>query len=79
MARSITSRLPANEGDRSRQWIGIDQLAAELGVPVRTIYAWRSARKGPRAARFGKHLRFARVDVDAWAEQQKDQPAGGPR
>jgi excisionase family DNA binding protein len=57
-------------------WIGPEQLAEELGVPLRTIYAWRSTGKGPRAARFGKHLRFARVDVDAWTEQQKDQLGG---
>lgn len=53
-------------------WIGVEDLAAELGVPVRTIYAWRSKGKGPRAATFGKHLRFRRADVDAWIEAQMD-------
>ena len=60
----------------STGWIGPEQLAEELGVPLRTIYAWRSTGRGPRAARFGKHLRFARADVDAWTEQQKDQLGG---
>ncbi len=58
-------------------WVGPEQLAEELGVPLRTIYAWRSTGKGPRAARFGKHLRFARADIDAWTEQQKDQSGRG--
>lgn len=58
------------------EWIGIDQLAAELGVPVRTIYAWRSTGKGPRGAVFGKHVRFRRSDVDAWIESRLDAPAG---
>lgn len=58
------------------QWIGVEDLAAELGVPIRTIYAWRSKGKGPRAATFGKHLRFRRCDVDAWtAEQMDPEPA----
>lgn len=58
------------------EWIGIEQLAAELGVPVRTIYTWRSTGKGPRGAVFGKHVRFRRADVDAWIETRFDAPAG---
>lgn len=61
------------------QWIGVEALAAELGVPMRTVYAWRSKGKGPRAATFGKHLRFRRCDVDAWAESQLDETDGGGR
>jgi len=54
------------------QWIGIDELAKELGVPVRTVYAWRVKGKGPRGATFGKHVRFRRSDVDAWIVDQYD-------
>lgn len=58
------------------QWIGIEQLADELGVPVRTIYSWRSRATpyGPRGATFGRHVRFKRADVDAWIERRYDQP-----
>jgi len=56
-------------------WIGIEELAEELGVPVRTIYAWRSKNKGPRGATFGKHVRFRRDDVDAWTESRLDDRA----
>jgi len=55
------------------EWIGVDDLATELGVPLRTIYAWRSKGKGPRAATFGKHLRFRRADVEDWIESQMDE------
>lgn len=56
------------------EWLGIEDLAKELGVPVRTIYSWRTGKnkRGPRAATFGKHLRFRRADVDAWIEAQMD-------
>lgn len=57
----------------STEWLGIEELAQELGVPVRTIYAWRTKGTGPRGATFGKHVRFRRRDVDAWIEQQFDQ------
>ncbi len=51
-------------------WIGIEQLAEELGVPVRTVYRWRTTGKGPRGGTFGKHVRFRREDVDAWMESR---------
>ena len=43
-------------------------LADYLKMPVPTIYAWRSRGKGPRGIRVGRHLRFRRIDVDAWVE-----------
>ena len=60
---------------KNQQWLGVEDLAAEIGVPVRTIYSWRSTKRGPRAATFGRHLRFRRGDVDAWIESRMDQPA----
>jgi excisionase family DNA binding protein len=56
------------------EWIGIEQLAMELGVPVRTIYAWRTKGVAPRGATFGRHVRFQRKDVDAWIEERFDAP-----
>lgn len=56
----------------TEEWIGIEELASELGVPVRTIYAWRVKGTGPRGATFGKHVRFRRSDVDAWIEHKYD-------
>ncbi len=54
----------------TNEWIGIEQLASEIGIPVRTIYAWRSRSLGPRGATFGRHVRFKREDVDRWIEAQ---------
>lgn len=67
MSATATSK-PATE------WIGVEDLARELGVPVRTIYTWRSKGKGPRGATFGKHVRFRRADVEQWIETLLDQP-----
>ena len=51
--------------------LDISELASYLGVPVSTIYDWRSRGVGPRAYRFGKHLKFAVTDVTAWIEAQR--------
>lgn len=54
------------------EWRGPEALADSLGVPLRTIYAWRARGKGPRAHKIGKHLRFRDSDVEAWLATQAD-------
>jgi excisionase family DNA binding protein len=48
-----------------------EELAQFLGVPLKTIYAWRHRNLGPPAYRLGKHLRFRREDVEAWLQQKR--------
>ena len=36
--------------------LDVSELAAYLGLPVSTVYDWRTRGLGPRAYRFGKHL-----------------------
>lgn len=52
--------------------VGIEDVARYLGVPVATVYAWRTRGTGPRAIRVGRHLRWRESDVLAWAEQNAD-------
>ena len=47
-------------------------LALHLGVPVATIYDWRSNGLGPVGHRFGKHVKYAVSDVRAWIEAQRE-------
>ena len=51
------------------------QLAAYLGVPVKTIHQWRYLQKGPRGFRVGRHLRFRPADVRAWEDEQLEASA----
>lgn len=45
-------------------------LAARVGVPVATVYNWRSSGYGPRGFRVGKYLRYRLADVEAWEDAQ---------
>lgn len=47
-----------------------DEVSAYLGVPVQTLYVWRTRGQGPRASKVGRHLRYRWLDVDAWLEAQ---------
>lgn len=48
------------------------EVSDYLDVPIATIYRWRVHGQGPRGARIGRSLRFKRVDVERWLEQQLD-------
>ncbi len=50
------------------------EVADYLGVPIKTLYAWRHRGRGPQALRVGKHLRYRLGDVETWLAQQADQP-----
>jgi excisionase family DNA binding protein len=55
-----------------RLW-GVKDLAEYLGIPVQTIYQWRSKHYGPPGRRIGKHVRFVPEEVRAWvASLSKD-------
>ena len=45
-------------------------LAARVGVPVATVYNWRTTGYGPRGFRVGKYLRYRLADVEAWEDAQ---------
>ena len=43
-----------------------------LGVPVATVYAWRSRGQGPRGLKIGRHVRYRLSDVEEWVESCED-------
>jgi predicted DNA-binding transcriptional regulator AlpA len=46
----------------------VAELSARIGVPQATIYAWRTAGKGPRGLRIGRYVRYRMQDVEAWEQ-----------
>jgi excisionase family DNA binding protein len=47
-------------------------VAKYLGVPLRTVYRWRSRGNGPRGYRVGRHVRYRCSDVERWLEHHRD-------
>jgi excisionase family DNA binding protein len=50
-----------------RLWT-VDDVAEYLGIPVKTLYDWRTRGYGPTARRVGKYLRYKATDVVEWFE-----------
>jgi excisionase family DNA binding protein len=55
--------------------LSVAELADYLGLPVATIYDWRSHGAGPVAHRIGKHVKFALTDVRAWLDGRREAPS----
>jgi excisionase family DNA binding protein len=78
---NATNNASTGTGSFSAEAWGLDrlmdiaELAAYLGVPLSTIYDWRTRGKGPAAYRFGKHLKFAVSDVREWVAEQREAAA----
>ncbi|GAA3624553.1 hypothetical protein GCM10022223_47040 [Kineosporia mesophila] len=51
----------------SRLW-SIEDVSEYLGVPVQTLYSWRTRHYGPPARKVGKYLRYKEEDVAAWLD-----------
>jgi len=49
------------------RWVGVDDVAAHLGVGRDSVYRWIENRGLP-ARKVGRLLRFKLSEVDAWVE-----------
>jgi len=61
-------------GGSTEPLLSPSELALYLGVPVATIYQWRTVGTGPRGSRVGRHTRYRREDVDRWLESKAASP-----
>jgi excisionase family DNA binding protein len=48
-----------------RLW-GVEDVSEYLGIPVQTLYQWRTKGYGPAGRRVGKYVRFEPDAVRAW-------------
>ena len=46
------------------------ELASYLGVPVNTLYGWRTRGLGPRGSSVGRHVRYPLSEVTRWLNEQ---------
>lgn len=49
------------------EYLTTEQFAEILQVPLKTARLWLRDGSGPPSAKFGRHIRLRRSDVDRWA------------
>ncbi|MFI9584867.1 helix-turn-helix transcriptional regulator [Streptomyces sp. NPDC052236] len=65
-----TNAPAAAETARRGPLAGPQEVAAYLGVPVKTLYQWKYRGIGPNVHKVGRHLRYRWSEVDAWVNAQ---------
>ncbi len=69
--QTASSGSPATT-QNPNDWLTSEWIANDLQVPLSTWYQWRSAGKGPKAIKVGKHVRVRRRDYERWLETLQD-------
>jgi predicted DNA-binding transcriptional regulator AlpA len=55
-------------------WLSRPELSKRINVAPQTLAQWAVQRRGPRYAKFGRHVRYSLADIVAWEAAQL-QPA----
>jgi excisionase family DNA binding protein len=63
--------------EQARTWLSPEELAAELDVPLQSVYAWNHKGRGPAVTRVGKYVRYSRTAVDEWLASRTTNAGGG--
>jgi len=53
------------------RWVGVEDVAAHLGVAKDSVYRWIEERRLP-AHRVGRLLRFKLSEIDEWVRQDNE-------
>jgi excisionase family DNA binding protein len=56
--------------DEEFEFLDINEAAGMLRIPPATLRYWRSQGKGPRAAKFGRHVRIDKRELRRWIAEQ---------
>jgi predicted DNA-binding transcriptional regulator AlpA len=70
MEAAVMKHPKESEGRRRlpERYLGPSDVAELLGVPVATLYQWRSRRIGPPSFRVGRYLRYDPEAVRRWVD-----------
>ncbi len=51
------------------EYLSFNDIADDLGVPVRTVYFLNQQGKAPRAIKIGRTFRVSRMDYESWKRE----------
>ncbi|WP_156673181.1 AlpA family transcriptional regulator [Mycobacterium sp. E3251] len=60
-------------------WLTRPELSSRQKLPQATLAQWASQGKGPKYAKFGRHVRYRLADVIAWENANTVQRTDDPR
>ncbi len=69
MTKTLAGPTAALESERL---MTPQEVADHLGVPLQTLYRWRTESKGPAAVKVGRHIRFTQASLGGWIASQTE-------
>ncbi len=51
------------------EYLSFNEIADDLGVPVRTVYFLNQQGKAPKAIKIGRTFRVSRLDYESWKRE----------
>lgn len=57
---------------RRSEFLSPEDLAERYGIPVATVYQWRTKGYGPRGIKVGRHVRYPLAACEEWERRQAD-------
>lgn len=58
--------------EQARTWLSPEDLAAELDIPLSSVYQWNHKRTGPAGKKVGRHIRYSRESVEKWLAERPE-------
>ena len=55
---------------RDEELMTLQEAAAFLRLPDKTLYTWRAKGVGPRGYRVGKHVRYRLEEIESWLSER---------
>jgi hypothetical protein len=59
------------QGNVMSKYLKFDQIAGELGLPVRTVYYLNQAGLGPKCMKVGRTFLVSREDYETWLQERQ--------
>lgn len=75
LSQQLRSKVDqAQSGGWVSQWMSIEELAARMGVSVRTIRRLHASDGGPQRTKRSRRFMYLRADVEEWLFCRSEKP-----
>jgi excisionase family DNA binding protein len=69
LLQQFNGQISTKNGGLMNEYLSFNEIADDLGVPVRTVYFLNQQGKAPKAIKIGRTFRVSRMDYESWKRE----------
>jgi excisionase family DNA binding protein len=69
LLQQLSEQYLRTDGGFMNEYLSFNEIADDLGVPLRTVYFLNQQGKAPKAIKIGRTFRVAREDYESWKNE----------